>query len=130
MNHWSPISRQRLGTCATPLLELFNTVLQECDCSIIDGHRSKERQNRYFAEGKTQVKWPDSNHNSSPSNAVDVIAYPLRWNDRERQTLFAGLVLGIASERGIGIIWGGNWRGDFQVADNKYDDMVHFQMKK
>jgi hypothetical protein len=130
MNHWSPISHQRLGTCATPLLELFNTVLQECDCSIIDGHRSKERQNRYFAEGKTQVKWPDSNHNSSPSNAVDVIAYPLRWNDRERQTLFAGLVLGIASEMGIGIIWGGNWRGDFQVADNKYDDMVHFQMKK
>ena len=52
------------------------------------------------------------------------------WEDRERQTLFAGFVLGIARGLGITVRWGGDWDMDFDVQDNKFDDFPHFEIKK
>ena len=47
-------------------------------------------------EGKSKVRWPSGKHNTVPSMAVDVTPYPVVWDDRERQTLFAGYVLATA----------------------------------
>ena len=68
-------------------------------------------------------------HNSSPRRAVDVTPYPVDWADRERQTLFAGFVLGIARSMGIKLRWGGDWDMDFQVMDNRFDDFPHFELR-
>ena len=59
---------------------------------------------------------------------VDVVAYPIDWNDRERQTLFAGYVLGLAKSMGITLRWGGDWDRDTDVQDNKFDDLMHFEL--
>ena len=64
-----------------------------------------------------------------PSHAVDVIAWPVDWNDRERQTYFAGHVQGIALFMGLGIRWGGDWDSDTEVKENGFDDLVHFELK-
>ena len=123
-------SKERLATCDTRLQEVFNEVIKYVDCSILEGHRDKERQNQLYIEGKTKVKYPNGRHNSSPSNAVDVTPYPVDWDDRERQTLFAGFVIGIARSMGITLRWGGDWDMDFQVMDNRFDDFPHFEVKE
>ena len=121
-------SKERLATCHEDLQKVFNEVIKHVDCSVLEGERSKERQNELYKSGKTKVKYPNGRHNSSPSRAVDVTPYPVDWEDRERQTLFAGFVLGIAQAKGIKLRWGGDWDMDFQVMDNRFDDFPHFEV--
>ena len=129
MPHFGKSSKKRLSTCDSKLQEIFNEVIKHVDCSVLEGHREKDRQNKLFEEGKTKVKYPDGRHNRQPSSAVDVTPYPVDWKDRERQTLFAGFVIGIASQMGINLRWGGDWDQDFQVVDNRFDDFPHFELK-
>ena len=123
-------SKERLATCDKRLQDVFNEVIKHVDCSVLEGNRNEERQNKLFDEGKTKVKFPNGRHNSSPSLAVDITPYPVDWSDRERQTLFAGFVLGIANRMGITLRWGGDWDMDFKVMDNRFDDFPHFEVKK
>ena len=122
-------SRERLSTCESNLQKVFNEVIKHVDCSVLEGHREEDRQNRLYKEGKTKVKYPNGRHNRQPSSAVDVTPYPVDWKDRERQTLFAGFVIGVASQMGIKLHWGGDWDQDFQVVDNRFDDFPHFELK-
>ena len=122
-------SRERLNTCESNLQKVFNEVIKHVDCSVLEGHRSKDRQNKLYEEEKTKVRYPDGRHNRQPSSAVDVTPYPVDWKDRERQTLFAGFVIGVASQMGINLRWGGDWDQDFQVVDNRFDDFPHFELK-
>ena len=122
-------SRENLSSCDERLQKVFNEVIKHVDCSVLEGHRSKDRQNKLYEEGKTKVKYPNGRHNRQPSSAVDVTPYPVDWKDRERQTLFAGFVIGVASQMGIKLRWGGDWDQDFQVVDNRFDDFPHFELK-
>ena len=122
-------SRERLATADSKLQKVFNEVIKYVDCSVLEGHRSKERQNKLYEEGKTKVLYPKGRHNASPSRAVDVVPYPVDWNDRERFHLFAGFVLGVARGMGITLRWGGDWNMNFEVDDNKFDDFPHFELR-
>ena len=123
-------SRERLATCDERLQKVFNEVIKFVDCSVLEGHRGQERQDQLFDEGKTKVRFPNGRHNSDPSRAVDVTPYPINWKDRERQTLFAGFVIGVANQMGITLRWGGDWDQDFEVMDNRFDDFPHFELDK
>ena len=129
MAKFGKTSKQRLSTCHEDLQTVFNEVIKHVDCSILEGHRSGERQDKLFAEGKTKVKYPNGRHNANPSNAVDVAPYPIDWDDRERFHLFAGFVIGIAKSMGITLRWGGDWNMNFEVDDNQFDDFPHFELK-
>ena len=128
MPSFSKKSLARLTTCDSRLQQVFQQVVQNFDCTIIEGHRNEERQNRMVDEGKSQVRWPDGKHNTEPSLAVDVCPYPVVRDDRERQTLFAGYVLATAKAMGIDLRWGGDWDRDTEVRDNSFDDLVHFEI--
>ena len=110
------------------LQEVFNEVIKHFDCIIVTGYRTKEEQDDHYVSGRSKVKYPNSKHNTSPSLAVDAAPYPINWNDRERFNLFAGYVLGIAASRGIRLRWGGDWNRDTEVKDNKFDDLLHFEL--
>jgi|TARA_R110002050_G_scaffold61083_1_gene135214 peptidoglycan L-alanyl-D-glutamate endopeptidase CwlK len=129
MPRFSKRSKNRLSTCDKRLQNIFNEVIKHVDCSILEGHRGAKRQNKFYNEGKSKVKFPDGRHNRNPSKAVDVTPYPVDWKDRERQTLFAGFVLGIARGMGIHLRWGGDWDQDFHVMDNRFDDFPHFEVR-
>ena len=128
MAKFSERSLRRLSTCDVKLQSLFKEVIKHVDCSILEGHRDERRQEQLFEEGKTKIHYPFGRHNSKPSRAVDVTPYPVDWSDRERQTLFAGFVLGVAARMGINIRWGGDWDKDWKVRDNKFDDFPHFEL--
>ena len=130
MPKFSRKSLSKLETCDKRLQDLFLRVVKKFDCTILEGHRSKDRQNKLFDEGKSKLKYPKGKHNSLPSKAVDVAPYPIDWNDRERFTYFAGYVVGIAYQMGLKIRWGGDWDMDTQVKDNNFDDLPHFEIKE
>lgn len=125
---FSKNSTAKLLTCDDRLIRVFAEVIKHFDCTILQGHRSEEEQNEYFRTGKSKLEFPNSKHNSIPSRAVDVAPYPIDWNDRERFTLFAGMVIGVGVMQGITIRWGGDWNRDTQVKDNGFDDLPHFEV--
>ena len=87
-------SRENLSTCHEDLQKVFNEVIKHVDCSVLEGHRDERTQEKLFSEGKTKVHYPMGRHNTEPSRAVDVVPYPIDWNDRERFHLFSGLSSG------------------------------------
>jgi len=123
-------SINRIKTCDQRLQELFYEVVKHFDCTIIEGSRGKERQDKAYADGKSKVKYPNGKHNQFPSVAVDVAPYPIDWSDRDRFHYFGGFVLGVAKQKGLNIRWGGDWNMDTQTKDNKFDDLVHFEIKE
>ena len=121
-------SLEKLSTCDKKLQLVLNEVIKTIDCSVLEGHRGEQRQNKLYDEGKTKLKFPNGRHNASPSRAVDVVPYPIDWEDRERFHLFAGFVLGIAKQLGVNLRWGGDWNINWFVDDNNFDDFPHFEL--
>lgn len=134
MPAFSKISIKHLNECHSDLQTLFETVIINFDCSVICGHRQKDEQDKAFAEGKSKLKFPQSKHNRTPSFAVDVVPYPLDWNDANRMRFFGGYVMGVAQllfEMGAmshRVRWGGDWDGNTQLKDNNFNDFPHFEL--
>lgn len=116
---------------------LCQTLIMMKDTSLIEGHRSDERQQQLYDEGKSKVLPGGSKHNLYPSEAVDMIPYPFSeadWEDRDKFHLHAGLVLGVAEmlyheclmKRKVR--WGGDWDKDWEASDNAFDDFPHFEL--
>ncbi|MCE7576184.1 M15 family peptidase [Aliivibrio fischeri] len=127
MNKFSPISATRLASCHPQLQAVFTKVLEICDCSILCGHRTEAEQNA-LPSTNTQVRFPNSKHNSVPSKAVDATPYPYDEDDRERFSYFAGIVIGVGASMGVAIRWGGDWDKDNELKDNGFDDLMHFEL--
>lgn len=123
-------STERLATCHPKLQELFNEVVKNYDCSILQGTRSKEEQDEYYRTGRSKVQYPNSKHNSMPSNAVDVAPYPIDWENTNRFYHFAGYVNGVAEQLGITLRWGGDWDSDKDFSDQTFNDLPHFEIKE
>lgn len=129
MPSFSARSRANLETCHEDLQRLFGEVIKHYDCTILCGHRGEEEQNEAFRQGRSQLQFPQSKHNSLPSIAVDVAPYPIDWDNRSRFYHFGGLVLGISIGMGIPIRWGGDWDMDTDLNDQSFFDLPHFELK-
>lgn len=119
---FSKTSKSRLATCDVALQLLFNEVIKERDCTILCGYRGEAEQEKAFAEGKSKAHFGQSKHNKTPSEAVDVMPYPINWNDSEGLADFAGFVISKAADLGINIRWGGNFK-------NGFFDGPHYEME-
>ena len=128
MPKFSDQSEDRLLSCDERLQKLFNTVIEHWDCTVLDGHRGKERQEEAFRTGMSKLQFPKSPHNVFPSLAVDVAPYPIKWADRERFIYFAGKVMAVAKLMGIPLRFGGDWSMDDHMADETFRDLVHYEI--
>jgi peptidoglycan LD-endopeptidase CwlK len=129
---FSAASLKQLITCDERLQRLFFAVLDSgYDCTIVCGHRGQADQDEACRTGKSKLRWPNSLHNSMPSLAVDVAPYYLAdgipWADKQRFVMFAGYVLGVASQLNIPVRWGGDWNGD-HLFNESFVDMPHFEL--
>jgi len=116
-------SRSKLETCEQEIQDVLNEAIKHYDFSVIDGHRDMERQNLYFNDGKSQVRWPNSRHNSYPSQAVDIVPYPGGFdNPNSEFDRMATYVLSAAAKLGVELEWGGHWKN--------FKDYAHFQLKE
>ena len=121
-----------LSACHPNLIRVMRTVVRVCDNSIRSGYRGEEEQNRLYAAGKSQRRWPDSKHNNSPSLAVDILPYPFYkedWKDWSKFSYLAGHVMEVAHLFDIPVTWGGDWSHNNIFTDEKFRDMMHFELR-
>ena len=128
MPKFSETSKRHLGEAHPDLQKIFNEVIKHFDCRVICGHRGEEAQNRAYRDKLSKLKFPESKHNKVPSLAVDVIPYPVDWDDTDRMRYFAGIVKGMALMMEISIRWGGDWDSDTELNDQKFIDLPHFEL--
>lgn len=130
MPYFGTTSKRRLGTCDERLQALCYRVVETYDCSVLEGHRGKERQDYYFNSSpqRSKVPWPKGMHNSYPSLAVDLAPWPIDWDDTNRFYHFSGFVQATAVEMSIPIRWGGDWNKNYVLGDQDFFDLVHFEL--
>jgi peptidoglycan L-alanyl-D-glutamate endopeptidase CwlK len=133
---FSQLSKTKLATCHIDLQVLFNEVVKYYDCTVVCGYRGEGEQTEAWVKGNSQLKWPNSKHNSTPSNAVDVVPFEKSGVDygKMQSAFFAGMVKGIAIElKRKGTIThdiriGLDWNGNNDVDDTKFWDACHFEI--
>jgi peptidoglycan L-alanyl-D-glutamate endopeptidase CwlK len=113
-------SKRHLETLTPGLRLVLEEAIKIYDFSVIQGHRSHEEQARLYAKGRTtpgprvtNARPGQSNHNISPSPAVDVAPYiagTVAWDRTKEFYYLAGLIMGIAKEFGVSLRWGGRWK--------------------
>jgi len=141
-------SQGKLNTCHKDLQLIFNKVISisKVDFGISEGHRSVERQNELYIQGKSKIDGINKlgKHNHYPSQAVDIFAYHANREvrsklayDKSHLGYIAGIVDAVAEELYLEgkithkIRWGGNWDSDGIIDfDQSFDDYPHFELIK
>lgn len=129
MPKFSEASKRELASCHPDLQRVLNEAIKHIDFTVLEGHRGEEEQNAAHAAGRSKLKFPQSNHNLKPSQAVDIAPYPIDWQDWRRFDFLAGYVKGIASQMGVELRWGGDWDSDNEMADQTFHDLPHFELR-
>lgn len=125
----------KLSLCHIDLQVLFFQVVQNFDCTVLEGYRNQEDQEKAFAAGNTKLHYPNGKHNQQPSHAADVAPFPIPdWSNTKDFIYFGGYVMGIAQklydEGKIThkIRYGGDWSRNNRVSDESFQDLVHFEI--
>lgn len=118
---------QKLATCDPRLARLVEYVATYWPCQVLQGHRGQAEQDAAFAAGKSQLRWPNGNHNSYPSRAVDLAPLPIDWSDTARFLAFADFVRASAVRLRYPLRWGGDWDSN-PATRNRFNDLVHFEI--
>jgi len=122
-------SQERLASCHPQLQELLREAIKYTDFSVIWGFRGKDDQDRFFREGTSTKRWPQSLHNRRPSEAVDVAPWPIDWEDEKRFIYLAGVIMTLAFQLDIPLRWGGAWKGEWNPP-GVLNDLAHFELKE
>lgn len=134
MPFFSQPSREKLVTCDSRLIRLCTKVVQVFDVTVLCGRRDEQEQNRHFNSGNSKVRYPNSKHNSIPSMAIDLAPYPIpldwgkQWKDKVKFYELKAIMFYEADRLGVRLRWGGDWDGDGDYKDQKFDDLVHYEI--
>ena len=118
-------SRERMKGVDSRLINVMNELIKLMDVTIIEGLRTKERQEELVAKGASKTKF--SKH--IEGKALDLSPYPIDWENRDGFYYMGGMIRGIAQQLGYDIRYGGDWDSDGQTKDNNFDDLVHVEIK-
>ncbi|KKK64530.1 hypothetical protein LCGC14_2983240 [marine sediment metagenome] len=121
-------SKRRYETLHYLLQKILDRAIQVTDFSILCGYRNEQEQEEAFVKGNSKRHYPDSKHNQNPSIAVDLVPYPIDWENRDRFIFLAGVIFTIAQQLEIKIRFGGNWSMSLLFEKQKFDDLVHFEL--
>jgi peptidoglycan LD-endopeptidase CwlK len=115
-------SKEKLATCCKDIQDIVNYAADngDIDFTVICGHRGKEEQEAALKSGASKAKFGQSGHNQLPSIAIDIVPYPIDWNDLERFKKLAAWILECSGKLGKKLYWGGNWP--------KFRDYPHYSI--
>lgn len=92
------------------------------DFTVIWGVRTAKQQNDLYQKGRTKggsiVTYKDgyrkkSNHqvkSDGYGHAVDLVPYPVDWNDWTKFERINDAVQAAANSLGVDVVWGGDWK--------------------
>lgn len=132
-------SLKRLEGVHPHLVEVVKRAIQlsRVDFSVLEGIRSKLRQAELYNQGRTTpgpiVTWVmTSNHFVNPKtgygHAVDLVPYPLDWNDLAKFDEISRAMFAAADELRTPIRWGADWNRDGKPRQRGETDSPHFEL--
>lgn len=88
------------------------------DFTVIEGIRNINRQRELFKAGKSTTM----NSRHITGHAVDMVPWPVDWEDLERFEVMSEAMKAAAEELEIPIVWGGDWKSFY--------DAPHFELDR
>jgi len=88
------------------------------DFTVIEGIRNISRQRELYKAGKSTTM----NSRHITGHAVDMVPWPVDWNDLERFEVMSEAMKSAAEELEIPIVWGGDWKSFY--------DAPHFELDR
>ena len=124
MPKFSAKSEKNLMTCHVDIQLVFRKAIEVIDFSVLCGFRNEEEQNKLFNSEppRTHLKYPDSNHNAFPSDAIDVVPFPIDWGNISRFFQLNGVIMTMCKIYKVELSWGGDWRN--------FKDYPHYERAK
>lgn len=115
-------SKNALATCHPALQAVAYRALELSivDFTVTEGHRGREAQEAAFASGHSKAHFGQSSHNFDPSRALDVVPYPIDWEDTSKFKAIATAFKQAANELGVILRWGGDFKS--------ITDFPHFEI--
>ena len=92
--------------------------ITEQDFTVIEGIRNINRQRELVKAGKSTTM----NSRHITGHAVDMVPWPVDWNDLERFEVVSEAMKAAAEELDIPIVWGGDWKSFY--------DAPHFELDR
>jgi len=92
--------------------------ITEQDFTVIEGVRNINRQRELVKAGKSTTM----NSRHITGHAVDMVPWPVDWNDLERFEVVSEAMKAAAEELDIPIVWGGDWKSFY--------DAPHFELDR
>ncbi len=92
--------------------------ITEQDFTVIEGVRNINRQRELVKAGKSTTM----NSRHITGHAVDMVPWPVDWNDLERFEVMSEAMKQAAQELDIPIVWGGDWKSFY--------DAPHFELDR
>lgn len=123
--------------------------LSPIDFMVLEGVRSKEQCMINYGKGRTvsqcqakgvpakyaqpsaaKVTWLNNPFASKHTvgKAVDLVPYPVDWNDLKKFDAIAKAMLQSAKELGVPVRWGADWDGDGKPRERGESDSPHFEI--
>lgn len=130
MPKFSDDSIAQLATCDYRIQEVLNEAIKVVDFTILEGHRSFDRQRQLYESGSSLSKPGRGKHETFPSLAVDIAPYPIDFTYLPQYYYLAGVILTIASRLGIKMRFGGDWDMDGHMKPKGacLSDLGHFEL--
>ena len=105
--------------------------ISEVDFTVLEGVRTLDRQRELYAQGRTApgkiVTWTMKSRHIE-GKAVDLVPYPLDWNDLEKFSKIKDAMFQAARELDVNLRWGADWDGDGKYREKGEYDSPHFEL--
>ena len=105
--------------------------ISEIDFTVMEGVRTLDRQRELYAQGRTApgkiVTWTMKSRHIE-GKAVDLVPYPLDWNDIEKFNKIKDAMFQAAREQDVNLRWGADWDGDGKYREKGEYDSPHFEL--
>ncbi len=122
-------SKRNLLECEKNLQRVAYAAIEGYGFTVICGHRNKEDQNKAYDQKFSTKKFPNGEHNSKPSKAMDIIPDAGGWNaGREQFILMIGIIKGVALSLGIPVRCGIDFDMDNNLQNDNFIDSAHVEL--
>lgn len=105
--------------------------ISEVDFGVLEGLRTLERQRELYSQGRGNhgkiVTWTMKSRHLE-GKAVDLVPYPLDWNDLEKFDKIAKAMFKAAKEQDVNLRWGADWDMDGNYREKGEYDSPHFEL--
>ena len=151
MATFSDLSKQRMDGLHPTLQKILNRAItiSPQDFMVLEGVRSDEQCYINYGKGRTvaqctakgvpakyaqpklaKVTWLNNPLSSKhvSGKAVDLVPYPVNWNDLTKFDQVAKAMFAAAKELGVSIRWGADWDNDGNYREKGEYDSPHFEL--